>query len=296
MKRKIKSIDTIRARYGYIFVAPWIIGLVLFFFFPIVQSAVFSFSDLSITEAGITTTFAGLKHYKDMLYSDPNYINNLITAVTEMFTTVPFILVVSLIVALMLNNPFPGRIFFRGLYFLPVIIASGLALQLFLTASGGETGEVAVADSVAFGMLDFTEVLKGLNLPSSFESYLNEALSNLFMLIWQSGIQIILIIAGLQSFPDLLYEVAKVEGATKWEEFWFITLPMLLRTLLLVIVFTIVEVVTSANNVLVQQGYNQYNNLKYGSGSAMMWFYFVIVGAIIGLFLLIYNKFLKKWG
>jgi ABC-type sugar transport system permease subunit len=139
-------------------------------------------------------------------------------------------------------------------------------------------------------------VLKGLNLPSSLETYLNEALSNLFMLIWQSGIQIILFIAGLQSIPDLLYEVAKVEGATKWEEFWFITLPMLLRTLLLVIFFTIVEVVTSANNVLVQQGYNQYNNLKYGSGSAMMWFYFVIVGAIIGLFLLLYNKFLKKWG
>jgi ABC-type sugar transport system permease subunit len=145
-------------------------------------------------------------------------------------------------------------------------------------------------------MLSVEDIMSWLSLPTKVGEFFTNLLNDIFNLIWNCGIQIVLFISGMQSIADSLYEVSKVEGATKWEEFWFITLPMLLRTLLLVIVFTIVEVVTSANNVLVQQGYNQYNNLKYGSGSAMMWFYFVIVGAIIGLFLLLYNKFLKKWG
>ena len=116
------------------------------------------------------------------------------------------------------------------------------------------------------------------------------------MLVWQSGIQIILFIAGLQSIPDLLYEVARVEGATKWEEFWFITLPMLGRTMFLVIVFTIVENITKSNNEIISHGYNFFNNMDYGRGSASLWFYFLVVGIIVAIVLFVYNKvFLKRW-
>lgn len=295
--RKPIGLETKKSRYGLIFLAPWIVGMLLFFLYPIIQSAYYSFSKLSINENGVTTTFLGWENYNNVINIDPSYMDNLRSAVSGFFVTLPFILVVSLILALFLNESFRGRLFFRALFFVPVIFASGPALNQFLQASAGNATDVAVADAVSFSMMDFTQVLAGLGLPEAVESYLTMALDNLFMMVWQSGIQIVLFIAGLQSIPELLYEVAKVEGATKWEEFWFVTLPMLLRPMLLVVVFTMVENITSQTNAIIAQAYNKFNVLEYGVGSAMLWFYFLIAGAIVALILLIYSKvFLKRWG
>lgn len=294
-QRKPKGLETLKSRYGFIFISPWIVGMVFFFLMPIIQSAYFSFSHISI-DSDVTTTFLGLENFDYILYKDTKYIDNFVSALTDMLISVPFILVVSLILAVLLNNKFRGRLFFRSLYFMPVIIASGAVLDLYLGAASANATEVAVNDSVSFGMIDFSSVISALNLPTSIESYISIALDNLFMLVWQSGIQIILFIAGLQSIPDLLYEVSKVEGATKWEEFWFITLPMLGRTMFLVIVFTIVENITKSSNEVIAHGYNFFNNLDYGKGSAALWFYFLVVGVIMGVVLLFYNKvFLKRW-
>lgn len=297
VRRKSKSVETIKARYGLVFISPWIVGIVLFFLFPIIQSIYFSFADMSIGPDGVKTKFVGLENFDNIIRVDPDYINNLLSGLKNIAVSLPLILVISLILALFLNNAFHGRLFFRSLFFLPVILASGLVLDLFLKAAAGNATEVALSDSVSFGMIDFSEVLKGLELPLSIEGYLSDAIGNLFMIVWQTGIQILLFIAGLQSIPDLLYEVAMVEGATKWEEFWFITLPMLLRTMLLVVVFTIVELITLKTNPVITQGYNQFNNLEFGRGSAMLWLYFSISGVFIAILFLFYNKVLfRKWG
>ena len=196
-----------------------------------------------------------------------------------------------MILGMFLNNKFRGRVFFRSLFFLPVIISSGVVLDQ------GDATAVAGADTLSFGMMDFSKLLEGLSLPPNIQQYLAAALDSLFMLIWQSGIQIVLIIAGLQTIPDLLYEVAEVEGATKWEQFWFITLPMMIRTILIVLVYTIVEAVTIKTNQVIRQGYNYFYNLEYGLGSAALWLYFMLVAAIIAIVLFLFNKvFLKKWG
>lgn len=294
--RKPKGLETLKSRYAFIFLSPWIVGMVFFFLMPIIQSAYFCFTQISIEIEGVRTTFLGLENFKYILFSDTQYIDDFISAITDMCISVPFILVVSLILAVLLNNKFKGRLFFRSLFFMPVIIASGAVLELYLGAASGNATEVAVNDAVSFGMIDFSEIFTALNLPSAVENYLSIALDNLFMLVWQSGIQIILFIAGLQSIPDLLYEVSKVEGATKWEEFWFIALPMLGRTMFLVIVFTIVENITKSNNEIIAHGYNFFNNLDYGRGSASLWFYFVVIGIIMAVILFLYNKvFLKRW-
>ena len=101
----------------------------------------------------------------------------------------------------------------------------------------------------------------------------------------------------MQSIPDSLYEVSKVEGATKWEEFWFITLPMLARTLILVIIFTMVELITDKSNAVMERAYTFMGVASnYGKASAMLWIYFAIVGTFIALVMLIYSKvFLKRW-
>ena len=288
--------ETLKKRYGFLFTLPWLVGLVVFFVIPIIQSVIYSFSDLKVGSGGISVALKGLKHYNFLINADPAYINNLLAGVKNIFIQVPFILILSMVIGILLNNKFHGRVFFRSLYFLPVIITSGVVLQVFLGAAQGDATEVAVTEEVAFGMIDFSTVLEGLNLPESILTFLSTALDNIFMLIWQSGIQIVLIIAGLQTIPDLLYEAAFVEGATKWEQFWFITLPMMIRTMLLVVIFTVVETVTTNTNPVMRQGYNYFYNIEYGTGSAALWFYFVIVGVILLAIFGVFSKMLKKWG
>ena len=297
MKRKHKSIETLKSHYGVMFILPWAIGMIVFFIIPIFQSVYFSFADVSISADGTQTSFVGIKHFSELLSKDPNYTDDLLETFSGIMVSLPFTLIVSVVLGLLLNGNYKGRVFFRGLYFLPVIISAGPVLNLFLTAASSNATETAMATSVSFDMIDFSEILKGLNLPSGVENYINNALSNIFMLIWQSGIQTVLIIAGLQSVPDLLYEVAKVEGATKWEEFWFITCPMMMRTMFLVIIFTVVELLSANTNVVMANAFIKLNSLEYGIGSAMIWFYYGIMIVFIGILFAVYKKvFFKRWG
>lgn len=297
MRKKPQGIDKIKERYGFIMISPWIFGIIVFFIIPIIQSVFYSFADVSIEVGGTVTDFKGIANFRKILAEDPDYLKNLFSAFNNLLVSLPFILIVSMVLAILLNGKYRGRVFFRGIFFLPVIMASGAALQLFLSASGSASGETPVSDTATFGMMiDFSTVLRGLNMPSSIEKYISQALSKIFLLVWESGIQTILIIAGLQSIPDLLYEVSRVEGATKWEEFWFITFPMLGRTMLLVIIFTTVEIVASSSNTIMLMAYKRFSSLEYGIGSSMLWFYFSIVGAVIAAVLLLYNKlFLRRW-
>lgn len=152
----------------------------------------------------------------------------------------------------------------------------------------------SVSDSVSGAMFSVQDIINVLDLPSEVAEYVQKIISNIFDLIWNSGIQTVLFLAGLQSIPSYLYEASKVEGATKWEEFWFITFPMLSNVTLLVIIYTMVELFINSNNTLVSQVYSLMRAAVYDETSAMMWFYFLIIGAVMGLLVLAYRKFLQK--
>ena len=139
-------------------------------------------------------------------------------------------------------------------------------------------------------------LIKNVGLPEELVTYLSGAMADIFDTIWKCGIPIVLFIAGLQTIPDTLYEVSKVEGATKWEEFWFITIPMLSRVMLLVSVYIAVDIMTEKTNIIMTEAYNQMNLLEYGLSGAMLWIYFILVGIVLGIIMLIYNKLcLKRW-
>ena len=222
------GIERLKARYGCQFVAHWVVGLVLFFVIPVVNSLRYSFSEMSVTSEGIHMAFAGIVHYKDMLMSNGLYINNLVAALADMFTSLPIIMALSLILAVVLNQRFRGRLAARAIFFLPVIIASGVVINilksgyihapLFNVTSG--------AEYEYGGLIDFNEILSNLQLPEQVTALFSKYLSNVFDLIWSCGIQLVLFLSGLQSIPAQLYEVSKIEGATKWEEFWYLTVPM----------------------------------------------------------------------
>lgn len=293
-KKKYRGIEQLKARYGWYFILSWVIGVVLFFAVPVIQSIIYSFSDMAITENGTQTEWVGLGNYRYIINEHTDYLKWLSSSITSFLYSLPIIVLLSMVLALLLNQKFRGRLFFRALYFMPVIIASGVVIKLISTMSGDDMTSSSVSDSVSGAMFSVQDIINVLDLPSEVAEYVQKIISNIFDLIWNSGIQTVLFLAGLQSIPSYLYEASKVEGATKWEEFWFITFPMLSNVTLLVIIYTMVELFINSNNTLVSQVYSLMRAAVYDETSAMMWFYFLIIGAVMGLLVLAYRKFLQK--
>ena len=300
-ERKIKTrgVEAIRRRQGYTFIIHWIIGLIVFILVPLVNSIRYSFSDVSISAEGISVKFKGLEHYKEILFNDPNYLDNARDSIGNLIYTLPIILALSLIFAVLLNQKFVGRTVARAIYFLPVIIATTNILSLM--NSGNVRGSSIVVSSGAeysYGsIIDFTEILRNLSLPAKITEVFSDYLQNVFNLIFDCGVQIILFLAGLQSIPSSLYEVSKIEGATKWDEFWFITIPMLRNVISLVIIYTMIEYFTAISNPVIRQAYSALQDRQiYDLSSAMLCFYFLIGLSIMGLIVLLYNKYcMKRW-
>lgn len=292
-KKKLRGIDSLKSRYGLMFVSPWIIGFVLFCFLPLVQSLSYSFSEVLIGNDG-GNKFLGLQHYMTILKEDPDYLNNLTEAVTSLLYSMPLILIVSLVLAIILNAKFKGRLFFRAIFFLPVIIASGLVLQ-YLSGNATSMSD-NVSSTVTDNMFQVADIMNVLSLPAGIATYVQNIISNIFSLIWQAGVQTVLFISGLQSVPSSLYEASRVEGATRWEDFWFITFPSLSRVTLLVCVYTMIEQFTNATSPVIATAYTKMSIGDYDTSSAMLWFYFAVVGIIMGVVLFIYNRALmRKW-
>lgn len=297
--KKVTGIERLKVRYGRMFVLPWTIGLLLFFIVPLVTSIAYAFSDVSLVNDKMLT-FAGLKHFRYLMNDDPNFMDNIAEAVGSFVYSLPIIVALSMIFAIILNQKFRGRIFARAVFFLPVIIATGVVMN-FITGEALGTDSAALSTSIgetqSYSGIQFDELLVNLGLPQSVTELLSDYIARIFNLIWSCGIQILLFVAGLQSIPDSLYEVSKIEGATTWEEFWFVTFPMLGNVTFLVLVYTIVDLFTAYDNPIMKQAYELISkNSTYDQSAAILWSYFVVVGIIGALILLTYNKILmRKW-
>lgn len=302
MKRKRPGgIEALKRRYGYFFVAPWIFGIVMFVLIPLITCFGYSLSDVVMRPEGLQSTFVGLKHYRYLFVEDPYYTDQVVGSLTSLFTSVPIVVALSMILALILNQKFRGRLLARAVFFLPVIIASGAVMGILagfdmqqdMMASSGAAGTEQAAEYMQ--VIDFSELLAGLDLPAQLNRLIQGYLNSTFNLIWSCGVQILLFVAGLQTIPAALYEAGRVEGISAWEEFWYITVPMMGRVLMLVIFYTMVELFITQGEV-VSNAILQITNQSYSVSSAMLWPYFALVGLLIGAVLLIYNRLcLKKW-
>ncbi len=292
--KKARGIEELKSRYGFFFVLPWIIGLIIFFFIPIIQSIIYSFCSVVVTSNGVNTTWVGLKNYNEILKVDPKYTTWLTESITSFAYSLPIILVLSLILAIMLNQNFRGRVFFRALYFLPVIIATGKVMSFVFSTTDENLAEMGVSAGMASGMIKVEDLTGALNMGTEVATFVSNAINNIFNLVWSCGIQIVLFLAGLQSIPSTLYEASKVEGATKWEEFWFITFPMLSRITLLVGIFTMVELFINERAPMIEQVYGKMRGGQYDIPSAMIWFYFLAACAIMGIIILAFYKLVMK--
>lgn len=297
--KKVSGIERLKVRYGRMFALPWTIGLLLFFLIPLVESIAYAFSNVSLVNEDMLS-FAGLEHFKYLLQEDPNFLDNMAEAVTSFLYSLPIIVALSLIFALILNQKFRGRLFARAVFFLPVIIATGVVMK-FVTGEALGTNSAAlntaIGETQSYSGIQFDQLLINLGLPQSVTELLSDYIARVFNLVWSCGIQILLFVAGMQAIPEQLYEVSKIEGATAWEEFWFVTFPMLGNVIFLVLIYTIVDLFTAFDNPIMNQAYDLISkNSVYDRSSAILWGYFVVVGIIGGLILLAYNRILmKKW-
>ena len=188
----------------------------------------------------------------------------------------------SLIVAVLLNKPFRGRGFCRALVALPIIVSSGVLMQVFKEDLFRSSIESA-AEATVFQGVVLEDSLAKLGLGDEFIGVLNGLVSSILDLIWQSGIQILLFVGGMQSISSSLLEVCEVEGASPWQTFWKVTFPMISPFLLLNFVYAVIDSFTISSNPVIVQINDYFHNILYANATTMSVAYFLLVLVVVGL-------------
>ncbi len=275
---------------GYLFLAPWLIGFFGLFLRTFITSVLYSFSNVTLTTDGAKLSFVGLENYRKAFFIDPDFVPLITQQIQEMLTTVPVILMFSLFIAVLLNQEFRGRTLARAVFFLPVVIGSGIVISII---QGDAMSNEVLNGTRAAGLFEsgsIFDVLEESGLSTDLVASMIGIVNNIFELSWHSGLQIILFLAALQTVPDQLYEVARVEGATSWEVFFKITLPMITPIMIVNIIYTIVDSFTDYGNTLLIYILNLGRKLNFAYSAALGNVYFLLIFVIIGLVFLIIGK------
>ncbi len=301
-KRKPRNLRRRNAITGYLFISPFIVGFLLFLVKPMFESFQMSLSKVIIAasqkEGGTgfimerITTWKDSNYYRAFFY-DPDYKNRLVDSLKNMAIQVPAIIVFSFFIALLLNQEFKGRGFVRAIFFLPVILSSGVIVGLEYN------------NTLMSGMKDvIAESGEGFSITASLETILRttgiggKLLDPVFRIIegvydvaLASGIQIVIFISGLQTVSTSMYEAAKIEGCTAWESFWKITFPLVSSMILVNLVYTTVDFLMRTDNQVMDLITLKVNpQMEYGLSAAMAWSYFAIVAAVLGILAAIISK------
>ena len=270
-----------------LFVSPWLVGAAVFFLYPLFYSLRLSFGVIE-NPATQKVVFAGFENFRVAFMEDARFFPMLLSIAKDTLINTPLIVVFALFIATLLSKDIRGKGLFRSVFFLPVILGTGFVMQQLL-------GVQMNADAV--------EVARGILLPEKVVRFLNpgvtqvilEFLSRVTLVLWKSGVQIIIVLAGLQAIPRSFYEAARVDAATEWECFWFISLPMMAPTLLLGAVYTIVAGFLDTSNEMLgyihELGF-QWSQFEYAS--AVSWLYFLFVILVLAALFLLLNPATKR--
>lgn len=266
---------------GYAFVAIWVVGFLIFTLLPLIQTMAYSANRVTVSATGIELEFVQWENYTRALFTDPTFLELLIEYVIETLVSVPIVLIFSMIIALFLNLNFRFKGVFRTIFFLPVVITSGPVIREL--AAQGATSVPGITNTVAVA-----EFLAGL--PRYLRNPVEYLLTSFILILWFSGVQILIYLASLQKIDRSIYEAASIDGASAWEAFWKITLPSLSTTTLVIAIYTIISLSHFSENKVIKYIFSQTYAVEGGIGyaSAMSFIYFgalVLLLAIVALFL-----------
>jgi ABC-type sugar transport system permease subunit len=282
---------------GYLFISPWLVGFLAFLVYPLAMSLYMSFQSIN-NVSELNMKFVGWDNYTRAFIKDTQFVPFFLHAVRTSLIEIPLILTFSLFIASMLNQNVKGKLFFRGAFFLPVLIGSGFVMQQLLGLQADSMQAAMAQLQSASGGGQIREV-GGLDIPAALTVYLppeladalSDVLKTLTVALWKTGIPILLFIAGLQGISESLYESAKCDGATPWEMFWKITFPLLTPILLLNAIFTLVDSFTDLRNVMmIYIKYTGFSKIELGYASALGWLYFLFVFLLVVLVIALTRK------
>lgn len=292
-QNKVAGLQRRKAISGYLFIAPFIVGFLAFMVKPLFQSLYMSFCTVEVSTEGIKNIYAGLSNYLRAFTVDTEFNRLLVEEISRMCINSLAIMVFSFFVALILNQKFKGRALVRAIFFLPVILSSGVILGVeydnALLASVQSMVEETTNTTSITDAIENILVTSGIGV-SAFKTVF-EIVDGIYDVAIASGIQIIIFLSGLQTISSNMYEAAAIEGCTAWESLWKITFPMISSLFLVNWIYTIVDFcMRSDNKVLDKISEQMIAHINYGFASAMSWIYFVIVIVIIGVSSLIISK------
>lgn len=292
-RNKLKGLQKRKAISGYLFISPFIIGFLVFMIRPLFQSFYMSLCRVDMGPEGLKNTFIGLQNYKQAFTVDIDFNRMLTTELKDMAIKTLAIMVFSFLVALILNQKFRGRAVVRAIFFLPVILSSGVILGIEYDNSLLSSLQDTIKKSNEFANVNdvIEDVLNALDIGRGLMNTIYTLIDNVYDIAISSGIQIIIFLSGLQTIPQSMYEAADIEGCTSWEKLWKITFPMISPLFLVNWVYTIVDFfMRSDNDVMDKIKTTMVVKLDYGFASAMAWVYFGIVIVIIGVTSYIISK------
>lgn len=280
-----------RSMYGRLFVLPWLIGAIIFFIIPFIQTSVYTFSNMIVNGAGMKLSFVGLDNYIRVFTDNKDFKENLLAS-SNLLIQIPVILAFSLFVAMVLKNKFFGRTVARTVFFLPVIIASGVIIGILKESvfNSSGTGDISQQTAYMFQAPDFTILLSNLGIPGVIVDNMKTIINQIFDLCWKSGVQTLLLLAAINNIPNSSYEAADIEGATEWEKFWKITFWMITPVLYVAVIYTIIDSFTDYSNKMMRYISTLFTKGNYCYGDTVSFIYFIIVLICIGLFSLIVSK------
>ncbi len=293
-KRKIASLDKRKARMGWIFVLPFVVGFICIYLPIIFESIQLSFYKIQIVGAGggFEKEFVGWENYAWAIGTDPQFVRTLGNGLLEMAFDIPAIIIFSLFMAVLLNQKMIGRAAFRAIFFIPVVLSTGIMetidaqniLSSYMDSSAGiDDGSGSSTATEIVSAIDIEYLFANMKLGEGLVKYVTDMINNIYDIVNRSGVQMLIFLAGLQSISPAIYEACRIDGATSWETFWKITFPMISPMILVNAVYTIIDSFTTNSNSVMT-----YIDTVYKStdgdvrSSAMSWMYFLIVIAIIG--------------
>ncbi len=261
--------------YAYLFLLPWMLGFAVFVAWPTLQTLYYSLCRVQVTASEMKVTFAGFQNYTDLWTRNIYFIRRVLNFLLSCIVQTPVIVIFSLLIALMLNSIGRFKGFYRVIFFLPVVVISGPVINELI--GQGATSIPLIEQQ---WLLD---TVTGV-LPTWAAEPISLLFSRLIIILWYTGIQILLFMAMLQRIDLNMIEAARIDGATSWEIFWKITLPSIRPVIMLNTIYTIVNLANAeTNDVISLISKSMLDPMQgYGITAAMAWLHTLIVLILLG--------------
>lgn len=298
-KRQRVSLERKQNLYGYVFVLPVIIGLAFIYLPVVIQSLIYSFSEIHVTDKGFETVFIGWDNYYEALFVEEGFVRTVVESTAGILIQIPIILIFAFFMANVLNQNFFGKTAARVIFFVPVIISTGIIaevegmssmIDIYSSSEKMEIGSASGTGNVFNYAALANLIIQTLN-NTDLANIVLGAIDGLYSIITSSGVQMLIFLSGLQSISTSMYEAAQVEGATGWEVFWKISFPYVSPLILVNTIYTVIDQFLKADNLAVTFISEKLaNSSAYALASSLSWIYTVVVLVFVGVVFLLINR------